>query len=907
VIADNLGSLFAPDPSSTPGIALRQGILLEWDPVTGDNKVSVGGGILENVPVLKSEAGSLAVGNVVSLITDGTRWRLDGNLTTPGDPGTVPTWTADISALDENVTTINTVTIPAVQADTATALSTANTAAADAAAAQAAVDAATGITIPAIEADIAAAQGRLDTAEADIDAAQSALTAAQGDISTLQTGLDAAEAAVAAAQADVDAILPITETDISDNAITTPKINAGAITAAKLAADSVTAAAIMAGTITGTEIAAGAITAENLAADSITANEISSSYLYTGEILVDQLTGGTLAANILLASTISTASTGARVEMGPFGIVVYDGDDSPAIVLPTDSDQAATFKGDVEAAGLTVTGTYSFRSAGEVSTGGELTLQSGVTRPSAAPSVIVDWAQTPILGTQYRYGLHWDGSNWLSITDANVTPAIVTRSPTTGELVDSISLPAYLSNKLHPWGGITKIGSDYYTLSWVADGSSLYRIHKVNSSGTATVSVNYAPLAILPGASPAAVGTDGTNLLVAEYDSANNRFRIQVRSTTTLLVTSTVTTNSVAGFRGPVVGVYGGNSDLGSFRYFIAIEPGGYIWAFNSSGTYQSTDSFEAPSNGLRGFAWNGTNFYSATESAVFRHTGIGSTWGVNSPQTWYATSTWYDSDASGGTHETDMGPVATFSMRRRARVTLTAPTIPDHGGVDDPNAVRFYLGNTSTARTALWKQTDPSSGVRKATYTSVAFSGSNPPAANNFPGGMSGQINNSTESLVISGDGTIKGTLVGQPQPAYASSGGVQLTGQSVGTTFTAGSPSVGTTFVAPPTGKVYVTMGGRIQLTAANNSVYLSAEIRTGGTVGSGTVVQAASSAHSLGCGGNATGMTYVRAAGSHRYLLTGLTPGDTYNARTMHASQSGTVSADLFDRDLLIEPVL
>jgi hypothetical protein len=236
----------------------------------------------------------------------------------------------------------------------------------------------------------------------------------------------------------------------------------------------------------------------------------------------------------------------------------------------------------------------------------------------------------------------------------------------------------------------------------------------------------------------------------------------------------------------------------------------------------------------------------------------------------------------------------------------LTAPTIPDHGGVDDPNAVRFYLGNTSTSRTALWKQADPSSGVRKATYTSVAFSGSNPPAANNFPGGTSGQINNPSGSLVISGDGTIKGTLVSQPQPVYVTDA-TQLTNQSVGTTYVAGSTVVGTTFVAPPSGKVYVTVGGRIQCQSAGNIFHLSAEVRTGSTVGSGTVIQAASAAQSLGCGGNATGFTFSRVSGSHRRLLTGLTPGDTYNVRTMHGCQAAGGTVDIYNRDLLIEPVL
>lgn len=143
-------------------------------------------------------------------------------------------------------------------------------------------------------------------------------------------------------------------------------------------------------------------------------------------------------------------------------------------------------------------------------------------------------------------------------------------------------------------------------------------------------------------------------------------------------------------------------------------------------------------------------------------------------------------------------------------------------------------------------------------------------------------------------------------PQPV-AVADATALTSAALTTTYAAGSPVVGTAFTAPPTGKVYITVGGRIQCQTTGNTIYLSFEVRTGATVGSGTVVLATDAGRAVAAGGNATGFTFARVGGSKRYLLTGLTPGSSYNVRTMHACQTTTATGDLYNRDLLIEPVL
>lgn len=147
--------------------------------------------------------------------------------------------------------------------------------------------------------------------------------------------------------------------------------------------------------------------------------------------------------------------------------------------------------------------------------------------------------------------------------------------------------------------------------------------------------------------------------------------------------------------------------------------------------------------------------------------------------------------------------------------------------------------------------------------------------------------------------------TLEGLAKPVFAAD--APSLAVSLTTTYAAGSTVLGTAFTAPATGKVKVTVGGRMQLSTANNTLYLGFEVREGDVVGSGTPHTAADNGRTVAVGGNATGFTFLRIGASRTYLIEDLTPGASYNIRAMHACQSGTASGTLFNRDLLVEPVL
>ena len=84
-------------------------------------------------------------------------------------------------------------------------------------------------------------------------------------------------------------------------------------------------------------------------------------------------------------------------------------------------------------------------------------------------------------------------------------------------------------------------------------------------------------------------------------------------------------------------------------------------------------------------------------------HTAIAWTDSSAFSKTWYAATTWYDGDATGGTHETTPSPRAAFTFKKRSRYTITSGDIPDLGGTDDPDRIRVYLADGLA--TTLYRQ----------------------------------------------------------------------------------------------------------------------------------------------------------------------------------------------------------
>lgn len=142
----------------------------------------------------------------------------------------------------------------------------------------------------------------------------------------------------------------------------------------------------------------------------------------------------------------------------------------------------------------------------------------------------------------------------------------------------------------------------------------------------------------------------------------------------------------------------------------------------------------------------------------------------------------------------------------------------------------------------------------------------------------------------------TWKFTEPGSQCPPVSAFNGTDVTTTS--TSFVAGSPLVEGTFVAPPSGKVYITVSSAPECDAPSSAT-CSFEVRL--TNSAGAVILAAADDRGVGVQEN----NWAQA--SYRHLLTGLTPRVTYYARTMHRSSNAAATATFFTRGILVEPVL
>lgn len=106
---------------------------------------------------------------------------------------------------------------------------------------------------------------------------------------------------------------------------------------------------------------------------------------------------------------------------------------------------------------------------------------------------------------------------------------------------------------------------------------------------------------------------------------------------------------------------------------------------------------------------------------------------------------------------------------------------------------------------------------------------------------------------------------------------------------------------FTAPDSGRVLLLHSGAPRNISSGSSpvAYISPEVRTGTTPGSGTVVLAASDTRSVRS--NLTGSETVRAGAS--FLLSSLTAGASYNVRLLHRVTSS--SGQFFHRTLIVAP--
>ena len=113
-----------------------------------------------------------------------------------------------------------------------------------------------------------------------------------------------------------------------------------------------------------------------------------------------------------------------------------------------------------------------------------------------------------------------------------------------------------------------------------------------------------------------------------------------------------------------------------------------------------------------------------------------------------------------------------------------------------------------------------------------------------------------------------------------------------------------LGTTFVAPVSGCVLILTSAILQ--SQDAATVVSYEVRTGGTLGSGTIIVAAATENGAYASGGAGGVEVMNTSGFQSNYVSGLTPNATYNIRFMNYN-ADTVTRTVQYRKLTIIPQL
>lgn len=123
---------------------------------------------------------------------------------------------------------------------------------------------------------------------------------------------------------------------------------------------------------------------------------------------------------------------------------------------------------------------------------------------------------------------------------------------------------------------------------------------------------------------------------------------------------------------------------------------------------------------------------------------------------------------------------------------------------------------------------------------------------------------------------------------------------GTTTSTTYTAtltSGTACGVAFVAPPSGAVLIHNASNMFNSGANHE-FCTVQVRTGGSIGSGTIVFTAADQDAIVANGTPADRHGVTI------LVTGLTEGSTYNAQQLFKTEAGTGSFS--NKFLVVQPL-
>ena len=460
------------------------------------------------------------------------------------------------------------------------------------------------------------------------------------------------------------------------------------------------------------------------------------------------ITSGEVSANLVLAGAID----------------ILDADGDVATSLNPDGSK---FTGEVQATQvvadtLKVTGTM------DAGSGSTLTLASAITAPGGTPTVTNTWTSIQLKNaagaSQPVTNLCQDGSGyWYSVIGSELVKfnsggtyhsaqALTLDHPTDCTVVGGKTFVLFNDDwrdygiDRHVDFDIQEIGGAGLNIDPVlnADGwdceVTIDTVTRWFPSGT----IKYHGYAVR-------LGNDGTNVVVA-YVSATGYETFKAYSPTTgaLVYTKTNSTKWTTTGEKDLWCAASGNFDLGA-QYFITGIAGTGLFRYTkySDQTNQPNNEFAQAATNTVAVGYDASGFWSASDAGkIYRHDGV--SWvDAGSTKAHQFGYTFYDSNATGGTHETELGPKGTVSVKKRARLAVSVPSWTAGAAPDGVDRVRIYGGVSGGTLTLQATLTGKST-----TLTAIDTGSAAAPTSNTFPAGSPAKIQSAAGALSMSGDG---------------------------------------------------------------------------------------------------------------------------------------------------------
>lgn len=470
--------------------------------------------------------------------------------------------------------------------------------------------------------------------------------------------------------------------------------------------------------------------------------QINSPDLAVGSVVTDALGAGVVTSEkveslFVVSGTFTTAETGERSGIsaaeGHFGYAP-DG----RLIFQVNGGQGF-LDGEFVARSLTIVEGATWSGMNVGNPGGSTMMGDKLGAPGVAPTVEPIWDEIPLVGSgtledvSKRRGLVWHNSHWWVASQLDTGSVRVMKFDAAGAHVDDGDGITWSGEP--PPSSLTLLGPTFYV--HFAGTDQVAKFDPVDGSIDGTVTLAGTTSAMRDGV----LGSDGTNLILA-WRSTSNEFRWQKYTTAGVKTGSEVTGANIFGVPQSVVG---GSFDFGAQR--IVANTSSTAWVQTTAGV--SIDaSFPA---GELGLCWTGSVFASLSGPTTIRQHVSALATEPGDPLTFVpefsVASTWYDSNLTGGPHETAKSPSATraFSRRAKHRITASGP-VPSGGGTDDPDGARFYVGRTS-GRLKLELQGTASGLLPGATAdlevssltlpVGTADATTPPPSSGDFPAGI--------------------------------------------------------------------------------------------------------------------------------------------------------------------------